>query len=142
LSDLVIVQEFMPSEFDWRIGVLDQAPLYACKYYMAKDHWQIYDWNSQNKENFGKSDTVPLENVPDIVVKTAVKAASLIGDGLYGVDLKMVNGDVYVIEVNDNPNIDEGIEDVIMKDELYNRIMKSIFNRIEINRNIAQFVTV
>ncbi len=142
LSDLVIVQEFMPSEFDWRIGVLDQAPLYACKYYMAKDHWQIYDWSSQNNENFGKSETVPLENVPEIVVKTAVKAASLIGDGLYGVDLKMIDGEVYVIEVNDNPNIDEGIEDVVLKDELYNRIMKSIFNRIEINRNIAQFVTV
>jgi glutathione synthase/RimK-type ligase-like ATP-grasp enzyme/ribosomal protein S18 acetylase RimI-like enzyme len=142
LSDLVIVQEFMPSEFDWRIGVLDQAPLYACKYYMAKDHWQIYDWNSKNNINFGKSETVPMENVPEIVVKTAVKAASLIGDGLYGVDLKMVNDDVYVIEVNDNPNIDEGVEDLVLKDELYNRIMKSIFNRIEINRNIAQFVTV
>ncbi len=142
LSDLVIVQEFMPSEFDWRIGVLDQAPLYACKYFMAKDHWQIYDWNSQTNVNFGKSETVAMENVPEIVVKTAVKAASLIGDGLYGVDLKMVNGDVYVIEVNDNPNIDESIEDAVLKDELYNRIMKSIFNRIEINRNIAQFVTV
>ena len=142
LSDLVIVQEFMPSEFDWRIGVLDQAPLYACKYFMAKDHWQIYDWNSQNKENFGKSETVALENVPEVVVKTAVKAASLIGDGLYGVDLKMINGEVYVIEVNDNPNIDEGIEDAVLKDELYNRIMRSMFNRIEINRNIAQFVTV
>jgi tRNA splicing endonuclease len=76
------------------------------------------------------------------VVKTAVKAASLIGDGLYGVDLKMVNNEVYVIEINDNPNIDAGIEDYILKDELYSRIVKSLFNRIEINRNIAQFVTV
>jgi glutathione synthase/RimK-type ligase-like ATP-grasp enzyme/ribosomal protein S18 acetylase RimI-like enzyme len=141
-SDLVIVQEFMPSDFDWRIGVLDQSPLYACKYYMAKDHWQIYDWTSKNKENWGNTETVAIENVPEIVIKTALKAASLIGDGLYGVDLKMVNGDVFVIEVNDNPNIDDGIENAIAKDELYNRIMRSIFNRIEINRNIAQFVTV
>ena len=142
LSDLVIVQEFMPSEYDWRIGVLDQSPLYACKYYMAKDHWQIYDWQSTNNQNWGNTETIALDNVPDVVIKTAVKAASLIGDGLYGVDLKMVNGEVYVIEINDNPNIDEGIEDAILKDELYNRIMKSLFNRIEINRNIAQFVTV
>ena len=141
LSDLVVVQEFMPSEFDWRIGVLDQAPLYACKYYMAKDHWQIYDWASDDKENFGASDTVRVEDVPEIVVKTAVKAASLIGDGLYGVDLKMINGEVYVIEINDNPNIDEGIEDAVLKDEMYNRIMQSLFKRIEINRNIAQFVS-
>ncbi|QGY42251.1 GNAT family N-acetyltransferase [Maribellus comscasis] len=142
LSDLVVVQEFMPSEFDWRIGVLDQKPLYACKYYMAKDHWQIYDWNTESNENYGESETLPIEEVPEIVVKTAVKAASLIGDGLYGVDLKMINEEVYIIEINDNPNIDEGIEDLILKDEIYIRIMKSLYNRIEINRNIAQFVTV
>ncbi|MBN1984819.1 MAG: GNAT family N-acetyltransferase [Prolixibacteraceae bacterium] len=142
ISDLVVIQEFMPSEYDWRIGVLDQKPLYACKYYMAKNHWQIYDWNTPNKENWGESETLAVENVPEIVVKTAVKAASLIGDGLYGVDLKMVNGEVYIIEINDNPNIDEGIEDLVLKDEIYIRIMKSLFNRIEINRNIAQFVTV
>lgn len=142
LSDLVIAQEFMPSEFDWRIGILDQAPLFACKYYMAKGHWQIYDWTEKDKENWGNSETIPIENVPEIIVKTALKAASLIGDGLYGVDLKMIDGQVYVIEVNDNPNIDEGIEDLVLKDELYDRIMQSIFNRIEINRNIAQFVSV
>jgi glutathione synthase/RimK-type ligase-like ATP-grasp enzyme/ribosomal protein S18 acetylase RimI-like enzyme len=142
ISDLVIVQEFMPSEYDWRIGVLDQAPLYACKYYMAKDHWQIYDWKSESNTNWGNVETVPLSDVPPAVIKTAVKAASLIGDGLYGVDLKMLNNKVYVIEVNDNPNIDAGIEDVILKDELYSKIMRSLINRIEINRNIAQFVTV
>jgi glutathione synthase/RimK-type ligase-like ATP-grasp enzyme/ribosomal protein S18 acetylase RimI-like enzyme len=142
ISDLVIVQEFMPSEFDWRIGVLDQASLYACKYYMAKDHWQIYDWKSDSKNNWGNVETVPLEDVPAAVIKTAVKAASLIGDGLYGVDLKMLNNEVYVIEINDNPNIDAGIEDIVLKDELYSKIMRSLVNRIEINRNIAQFVTV
>jgi glutathione synthase/RimK-type ligase-like ATP-grasp enzyme len=141
-SDLVLAQEFLPSDFDWRIGVLDQAPLFACKYYMAKGHWQIYDWKSKEKEKEGASETLPLNEVPEIVIKTAVKAASLIGDGLYGVDLKMVNGEVYVIEINDNPNIDAGTEDLVLKDELYNKIMRSLFNRIEINRNIAQFVSV
>ena len=142
LSDLVIAQEFLPSEYDWRIGVLDQMPLYACKYYMAEGHWQIYNWTTENKENWGESETLPIEEVPELVVKTAIKAASLIGDGLYGVDLKMIGDQVYVIEINDNPNIDEGIEDLVLKDELYNKIMRSIFNRIEINRNIAQFVSI
>ena len=109
---------------------------------MAKDHWQIYNWNTENKENWGASDTLPMDEVPEIVVKTALKAASLIGDGLYGVDLKMIGDQVYVIEINDNPNIDEGVEDQVLKDELYNKIMRSLFNRIEINRNIAQFVSV
>ncbi len=142
LSDLIIAQEFMPSEFDWRIGVLDQAPLFACKYFMAKNHWQIYNWKSESKYKGGDSETVAIENVPEIVIKTAVKAASLIGDGLYGVDLKMINGEVYVIEINDNPNIDADVEDLILKDELYGKIVRSLLNRIEINRNIAQFVTV
>jgi glutathione synthase/RimK-type ligase-like ATP-grasp enzyme len=54
----------------------------------------------------------------------------------------MVNGEVYVIEVNDNPSIDSGVEDDVLKDELYNRIIQSLLNRIEINRNIAQYVSV
>ncbi len=141
-SDLVIAQEFMFSEFDWRIGILDQSPLYACKYYMAQNHWQIYNWKSESKTNWGNVETVPVTDVPPEVIKTAVKAASLIGDGLYGVDLKMIDDEVYVIEINDNPNIDGGIEDAVIKDELYSKIMRSIFKRIEINRNIAQFVTV
>ncbi|HSO88719.1 MAG TPA: RimK family protein, partial [Draconibacterium sp.] len=142
LSDLVIAQEFMPSEYDWRVGVLDQAPLFVCKYFMAKDHWQIYNWKSESKYKGGNSETVAFEDVPEAVIKTAVKAASLIGDGLYGVDLKMVNGEVYVIEINDNPNIDADVEDYILRDELYSKIVRSLKNRIEINRNIAQFVTV
>jgi glutathione synthase/RimK-type ligase-like ATP-grasp enzyme/ribosomal protein S18 acetylase RimI-like enzyme len=142
LSDLVIAQEFMPSEYDWRIGVLDQAPLFACKYFMAKDHWQIYNWKSESKYKGGNSETVAFEDVPEAVIKTALKAAALIGDGLYGVDLKMVNGEVYVIEINDNPNIDADVEDFILRDELYSKIVRSLKNRIEINRNIAQFVTV
>ena len=32
------------------------------------------------------------------------------GDGLYGVDLKQTSKGVYVIEVNDNPNIDAGLK--------------------------------
>ncbi|MBK6282234.1 MAG: GNAT family N-acetyltransferase [Draconibacterium sp.] len=140
-SDLIIAQEFMPSEYDWRIGVLDQKPLFACKYYMAKNHWQIYNWKSESKYKGGESDSVAIEDVPENVIKTAIKAAALIGDGLYGVDLKIINGEVYVIEINDNPNIDADVEDLILKDQLYSRIVRSLLNRIEINRNIAQFVT-
>ncbi len=140
-SDLIIVQQYLYSEFDWRIGVLDQSPLFACKYYMARDHWQIYKWGAQS-DSMGDADTVPIDVVPEKVLKTAVKAASLMGDGLYGVDLKLLNGKVYLIEVNDNPNIDFGIEDEVLKEGLYERIMQSIYNRIEMSRNIARFVSV
>ncbi len=44
---LVLAQEFMFTEFDWRIGVLNREPLYACKYFMSRGHWQIYNHAAQ-----------------------------------------------------------------------------------------------
>ena len=131
-SELVIAQEYLPTDFDWRIGVIDKQVLYACKYFMAKGHWQIYNWDNKNKDDVeGMFETIPLDQVPPKVLDTAIKATSLIGNGLYGVDIKESNGKVYVIEVNDNPNLDGGIEDQILGDELYARIIKTFKNRIE-----------
>ncbi len=138
ISDMVICQEFLYSEFDWRIGILDNKPYFACKYYMSKNHWQIYNWNSNSGEQEGDSETLNIDDVAEDIVKTALKAASLIGDGLYGVDLKLVNGKVYVVEVNDNPNLDYGIEDIVLKDQLYETLIDSIVNRIEIAKNIRK----
>lgn len=141
-SELVIVQDFLPSEFDWRIGILDQTPLFACKYFMAKNHWQIYNWSVSKEEGTGDSITVPIFEVPDAVLKVATKAANLMGDGFYGVDLKVVKGKVFLIEVNDNPSVDAGIEDAVLGEELYLRVMQSLFNRIDVSRNLARFVSV
>jgi glutathione synthase/RimK-type ligase-like ATP-grasp enzyme len=136
LSELIIGQEFMPTDFDWRIGVLDRQPLYACKYYMAKDHWQIYNWEAKKSNISGNSETLPIGEVPFNIMHTALKAANLIGDGLYGVDLKEIDGEAYVIEVNDNPSIDYGCEDLVLKKDLYLSVLKSIKKRIEIQKNI------
>ncbi|WP_026464518.1 RimK family protein [Adhaeribacter aquaticus] len=130
-SELIIGQEFMPTDYDWRIGILDKQPLYACKYYMAKDHWQIYNWEGKKNDTVGNVETLPMESVPFFVMHTALKAANLIGDGLYGVDLKVIGDKAYVIEVNDNPSIDYGWEDQILKKDLYLTIMKSIKKRLD-----------
>ena len=37
----------------------------------------------------------------------------------------------YVIEINDNPNIDSGVEDAFLREELYLRIMRVFLRRIE-----------
>lgn len=137
-TDMVICQEFMYSEFDWRIGILDNKPIFACKYFMSKNHWQIYDWNSAEEDKSGESETLPITSVPKEVLRVAQKAASLIGDGLYGVDLKYVDGNVFVIEVNDNPNLDAGVEDFVLKDGLYEILIDSIINRIELAKNILK----
>jgi glutathione synthase/RimK-type ligase-like ATP-grasp enzyme len=60
-----------------------------------------------------------------------LKAANLVGNGLYGVDVKQSGKDFYVIEVNDNPNIDSGVEDAVLKQDLYYRIMSVLLRRIE-----------
>ncbi len=131
-SELVLAQEFLPTPFDWRVGVFDRQPLFACKYFMARRHWQIYRRESNGlKADEGKYETLPVEHLPTPVLRTALKAANLIGDGLYGVDLKQVDGKVYVIEINDNPNIDSGVEDQILKEEIYLRIMRVFLRRIE-----------
>ncbi|HUT64091.1 MAG TPA: RimK family protein [Anaerolineae bacterium] len=130
-SDLVIAQEYIPTPFDWRIGILDRQPLYVCKYYMAENHWQIIHRDSKGKIHEGKADTLAVENAPERVVQTTLKAVNLIGDGLYGVDVKEINGEPYIIEINDNPNIDSGVEDRVLKDALYLRIMEVFLRRLE-----------
>ncbi|UCE32461.1 MAG: RimK family protein [Burkholderiales bacterium] len=130
-SDLILAQEFMPTEFDWRIGVLNKTPIYACQYFMSRKHWQIVDHTGKGRPREGGFRTLPVAEVPKPVVRTALKAANLIGDGLYGVDLKQTEAGVFVIEVNDNPNVDAGVEDAVLKDELYRIIMLDFLRRLD-----------
>lgn len=130
-SELVVAQEFLPTTFDWRIGILDGRPLYACRYFMADGHWQIIRKEATGDDRYGRFETVPVELAPPRVIQIALRSANLIGDGLYGVDIKESGGKFYVIEVNDNPNLEAGIEDEVLKDELYQRIMAVFLRRIE-----------
>ena len=133
-SDLAIAQEYMPSDFDWRIGVLDGKPLYACKYFMARGHWQIYNWGSDTKKGQeGDFATMPVAEAPAFIVEAALKAVhAIVGEhGLFGVDVKEFEGKPYVIEVNECPNIDHGVEDVVLGDELYRAIIGSLKRSIE-----------
>ncbi len=136
-SDLLIAQEFMPTDFDWRIGVIDGEVFYACRYWMARDHWQIYNHGAKSKtETGGNVDCVPLDQVPPEVIQCAARAAALMGKSLYGVDLKEVNGRPIVIEVNDNPSIDAGIEDQLLQEIIYDRVMTSFLRRMEKRRRL------
>jgi glutathione synthase/RimK-type ligase-like ATP-grasp enzyme len=133
-SDLILAQEYMYTAFDWRVGILDREPLFVCKYLMSKGHWQIYDHSEKAMSESGDFETLAVEQAPKKVVKTARRAANLIGDGLYGVDLKETPKGVFVIEVNDNPSIDAGVEDKVLGDELYRRVMSSFRQRLDRQR--------
>ncbi len=133
-SDLVIAQEFLPTDFDWRVGVLDREPLFAARYHMARGHWQIIKGDGGQQTRYGGVDAVPLGEVPPAVVETAVNAANLIGDGLYGVDLKKREDEVFVVEVNDNPSLEAGYEDKVYGREIYQKIMAAFLARMEARR--------
>lgn len=134
-SDLLIAQEFIPTSFDWRVCIYDRKPLFVCKYYMARKHWQVVERAATGKTYSGRSETLPVSMAPKKVIRAALKAANIIGDGLYGVDIKELDGNPYVIEINDNPSIDAGVEDALLQDELYDKIIGGMLDRIENAKN-------
>jgi glutathione synthase/RimK-type ligase-like ATP-grasp enzyme len=136
-SELIVAQEYLPTPFDWRIGILDRRPLFVCKYYMAPGHWQIVTRKpGQRGYDEGRVEAIAVDDAPPAAIALALKTANLIGDGLYGADIKEVDGRYYVIEVNDNPNVDAGNEDGVLKDALYREIMASFVRRIEARKRV------
>jgi glutathione synthase/RimK-type ligase-like ATP-grasp enzyme len=130
-SELVIAQEYAPSSFDWRIGVLGGRPLWACKYHMAPGHWQIVNGAEPESTRFGRVETLPIAAAPPRAVELARRASALMGSGLYGVDVKQLGRRFAVMEVNDNPNVDAGYEDAVLGEELYRAVMRHFRERLE-----------
>jgi len=137
-SELIVAQEFLPTDFDWRVGIIDGRALYVCKYFMARRHWQIIRHKESGESPaYGTCQTLAIGEAPKEIIQTALKAAALIGDGLYGVDLKQVGNQCYVIEVNDNPSIDSGYEDRVLKTALYREILSVFMQRIEASKRVG-----
>jgi len=130
-SELAVAQEFSPSSFDWRVGVIGGRALFACRYHMVPGHWQIQQAYGETRRRYGKVDTMALADAPPKAIALAERAASLIGDGFYGVDIKELDGKFLVMEINDNPNVDAGYEDTHIGDELYTTVMRYFFDRLE-----------
>ncbi|WP_339805734.1 RimK family protein, partial [uncultured Marinobacter sp.] len=133
-SALVLAQEYFYTEYDWRIGVLGGRAIFACKYFMVKGHWQIYQHGEAKQVDSGEFATLPTYEVPRNVIQAALNSTRLIGNGLYGVDIKQAGNRVAVIEVNDNPNIDAGVEDKFLGGELYTLVMQEFLSRMEEKR--------
>jgi len=122
-SDVLAVQAFMPTAFDWRVGVLNHEVLYVCKYMIPKGRWK-HGAKRRGKPTFvwGRTVSLKRENAPAKLKEVALKACEVIGHGLYGVDIKEANGNYVVVEVNDNPSIYAGYEDLRNRD-LYGKII-------------------
>lgn len=122
-ADRLVVQKYIKSEFDWRVGVLGGEPIYVCQYTIPRRQWKVSTYTQQGREIYGPVKGVPLKKAAPKLIKTALDAAAAIGKGLYGVDLKQVGNNFVVIEVNDNPTIAHGEEDQQAPD-IYQKIIK------------------
>ncbi|MGD0028600.1 MAG: RimK family alpha-L-glutamate ligase [Candidatus Bathyarchaeia archaeon] len=122
-SDVLTVQKFMPTAFDWRVGVLNDEILYVCKYMIPKGKWK-HGAKLRGKPTviWGRTFSMKRENAPVRLKEVALKACGIIGHGLYGVDIKEVNGEYVVVEVNDNPSIYAGYED-LRNEDVYGKII-------------------
>ena len=133
-SALVLAQAYVYTEYDWRIGIINKKPIFVCKYFMSRGHWQIYKYSGDGSIQSGEFQTMPVYEAPKKILDIATRAANLIGDGLYGVDIKQVGDSGVIIEVNDNPNIDSGVEAQFLKDDLYRIILEEFIRRLERKR--------
>jgi glutathione synthase/RimK-type ligase-like ATP-grasp enzyme len=122
-SDVLAIQKFTPTDFDWRVGVLNNEVLYVCKYMIPKGKWK-HGAKLRGKPTivWGRTVAVNRDRIPPLLREVALKACSVVGKGLYGVDVKEVDGEFVVVEVNDNPSIYAGYEDQRAKD-LYGKII-------------------
>jgi glutathione synthase/RimK-type ligase-like ATP-grasp enzyme len=124
MSDRIVVQQFVESKYDWRVGVLDGKLLYACKYTIPSVTFKIQASVNGHIVYCGV-ESMPESAVPPHVGQLGIEAANAIGNGLYGVDIKNNNGDACVIEVNDNPSLESG-EDACYP-QIYEQIIGHLF---------------
>ena len=124
MSDRIVVQQFVESKYDWRVGVLNGKLLYACKYTIPSVTFKIQASVNGHIVYCGV-ESMPESAVPPHVVQLGIDAARAIGTGLYGVDIKNNNGDACVIEVNDNPSLESG-EDACYP-QIYEQIIGHLF---------------
>lgn len=122
-SDVLAVQKFVPTAFDWRVGILNDEVLYVCKYMIPKGRWK-HGAKLRGKPTviWGRTVSMKKQNAPARLREVALKACRVVGKGLYGVDIKEVDGDYVVVEVNDNPSIYAGYEDLRDRD-VYQKII-------------------
>ncbi|MDX1394007.1 MAG: RimK family protein [Gemmatimonadota bacterium] len=139
-SSLAVVQAWTPSDFDWRVGVLERKALFAARYHMARGHWQIARYGSGGNVRYGKVEAVRVVEAPPDVVELGERAASLFGDGLFGVDIKVVDDRPLVMEVNDNPNLDAGYEDAAEGPHIYETLARFFRTRLDRPRGGAAAV--
>src|SRR5205085_2147329 len=79
VSELIVAQEWLPTGFDWRVGVYDRRPLFVAKYFMGPGHWKIIQDDKGQALVEGKTEAMTIGEAPEQVINMAVRAANLVG---------------------------------------------------------------
>lgn len=124
-ADRLVVQQYLPSSFDWRVTILDGKVLFVVKYVMAPGAWRAHDRDDAGRPNLSVVQSVEKAQIDPRLISVALRAGNSIGRSLYGVDIKEFDEGFMVIEVNDNPNIDAGEEDM-NNPEVYRNIVRHL----------------
>lgn len=120
-ADRLVVQQFLPSAFDWRVITLHGRVLAVLQYRFAQATWRTMERAADGSPTEVRC--VPRDQAPPELVRIALAASAAIGDSLHGVDLKEFDDGYAVIEVNDNPTIAAGEEDQA-NPEIYGEIVR------------------
>ena len=124
-ADRLVVQQYLPSAFDWRVTILDGKVLFVVKYIMHPGTWRIHDRDGDGKPSLCTVQSVEKSQIDPRLIDAALRAGNSIGRSLYGVDVKELDDGFVVIEVNDNPNIDAGLEDM-NNPEVYRNVVRHL----------------
>ena len=108
-ADRIVVQQYLPSAFDWRVVTLHGKVLAVVEYRFAADRWKVMQRGLEGEAAVTRA--IARDRAPARLLEVALKASAAIDHSLHGVDLKEVDGQHVVIEVNDNPTIAATEED-------------------------------
>ena len=108
-ADRIVVQQYLPSAFDWRVVTLHGKVLAVVEYRFAADRWKVMQRGLEGEAAVTRA--IARDRAPARLLEVALKASAAIDHSLHGVDLKEIDGDYVVIEVNDNPTIAATEED-------------------------------
>ncbi|MRR13994.1 RimK family alpha-L-glutamate ligase, partial [archaeon] len=73
LSDWIVVQEYIESRFDWRVGVIGGQLLYACRYIIPSETFKIQA-SVNGHVVYCDVESVPADQVPSDVIDLGLKA--------------------------------------------------------------------
>jgi len=123
-AKVLVVQEYVQSDFDWRIGILRNEVIYLCKYCIPKGGWKVKS-KINGRNVWGDTIAISRDSISPELKNISITLSQYVGNGLYGLDVKETKNGYKVIEINDNPSIYDGFEDVIDKD-IYEKIITEL----------------